>query len=120
MKTIDNLRAKVATWPYALLSVLAGIAAFGAYTCMYAFRKAFAAGTFTGQQYFHVDYKVWLVIAQIIGYTCSKFYGIRFIAEIKGSKRGAAILVLVSIAWLSLLCFALVPAPYNIIFLFIN
>jgi MFS family permease len=120
MRVVEHLRLKVAQWPYGLLSVLAGVSAFGAYTSMYAFRNAFAAGTFTGQQYFHVDYKVWLVIAQIIGYTLSKFYGIRFIAEIKGSRRGAAILVLVGIAWLSLLCFALVPAPYNIIFLFIN
>ena len=63
MKTIDRLRVKVAKWPYALLSVMAAVSAFGAYTSMYAFRKAFAAGTFTGQQYFHIDYKVWLVIA---------------------------------------------------------
>jgi hypothetical protein len=120
MKTAGVLRAKIAKWPYSLLSVMAAISAFGAYTSMYAFRKAFAAGTFTGQQYFHVDYKVWLVIAQIIGYTLSKFYGIRFIAEIKGNKRGVTILLLVGIAWLALLGFAVVPAPYNIIFLLIN
>jgi len=120
MKTIDKLRSRVAKWPYSLLSVMAAVSAFGAYTSMYAFRKAFSAGTFTGAQYFHVDYKVWLVIAQIIGYTMSKFYGIRFIAEIKGDKRGVTILFLVAIAWLALLAFAMVPAPYNIIFLFIN
>jgi Family of unknown function (DUF5690) len=120
MKVIDSLRKKVAKWPYSLLSILAAVSSFGAYTSMYAFRKAFAAGTFTGQQYFHIDYKVWLVIAQILGYTLSKFYGIRFIAEIKGSKRGITILILVAIAWLALLAFALVPAPYNIIFLFVN
>ena len=120
MRVIDSLRSKVARWPYPLLSVMAAVSSFGAYTSMYAFRKAFAAGTFTGQQYFHVDYKVWLVIAQIIGYTTSKFYGIRFIAEIKGNKRGVTILMLVGIAWLALLGFAMVPAPYNIIFLFIN
>ncbi len=119
-KALESLRAKVAQWPYSLLSVFAAVSAFGAYTSMYAFRKAFAAGTFTGQQYFHVDYKVWLVIAQILGYTLSKFYGIRFIAEIKGSKRGVTILLLVAVAWLALLAFALVPAPYNIIFLFVN
>jgi hypothetical protein len=120
MKAIDHLRIKIAKWPYGLLSVLAGVSAFGAYTSMYAFRKAFAAGTFTGQQYFHVDYKVWLVIAQIIGYTASKFYGIRFIAEIKGNRRGVTILMLIAISWLALLAFAVVPAPYNIILLFIN
>ncbi len=120
MKLIDQLRLKVAKWPYGLLSVMAAVSSFGAYTCMYAFRKAFAAGTFTGQQYFHIDYKVWLVIAQIIGYTLSKFYGIKFISELKPGQRAKYILLLIGIAWLALLCFAIVPAPYNIIFLFIN
>lgn len=117
---MEKLRAKVAQWPYGLLSVMAAVSAFGAYTCMYAFRKAYAAGTFTGQQYLHIDYKVWLVIAQIIGYTLSKFYGIKFIAELKPGQRAKYILLLIGIAWLALLLFAIVPAPYNIIFLFIN
>src|SRR6201996_3401194 len=120
MKPINRLRAKVARWPYGLLSVMAAVSSFGAYTCMYAFRKAFAAGTFTGQQYFHVDYKVWLVIAQIGGYTLRKFYGIKFISALKPGQRAKYILLLIGIAWLALLCFAIVPAPYNIIFLFIN
>src|SRR6201996_6804556 len=120
MKPINRLRAKVARWPYWLLYVMAAISSFGAYTCMYAFRKAFAAGTFTGQQYFHIDYKVWLVIAQLIGYTLSKIYGIRFIAEVKSNSRAKNIFLLIGIAWLALLGFALVPAPFNIIFLFLN
>ncbi|MET3978255.1 hypothetical protein ABIB62_000823 [Mucilaginibacter sp. UYP25] len=120
MALTHKLRAKAATLPYTVISVLAAVAAFGAYTSMYAFRKAFAAGTYPGQQFLHVDYKVWLVIAQIVGYTLSKFYGIRFIAEVKSAKRGLTILVLISVSWLSLLGFALVPAPYNIAFLFIN
>ncbi|WP_295672030.1 DUF5690 family protein [uncultured Mucilaginibacter sp.] len=120
MSAIDQLRVKVAKWPYPVLSLMAAISAFGAYTSMYAFRKAFTAGTFTGQQYFHVDYKVWLVIAQVIGYTCSKFYGIKFIAELKPDQRAKSILMLIGTAWIALLFFAIVPAPYNIAFLFIN
>ena len=120
MKLMYQLRAKVAKWPYAVLSVMAAIAAFGLYTSMYAFRKAFAAGTFTGQQYLHVDYKVWLVIAQVLGYTLSKFYGIRFIAEVNSENRARYILTLIGIAWLALLAFAVIPAPFNIVFLFIN
>ena len=120
MQFIDRLRTKVNNWPYALLSVMAALAAFGAYTCMYAFRKAFVAGTYSGHQYFHIDYKVWLVIAQVLGYTISKFYGIRFIAEVKPGTRMRNILTLIGISWLALIGFALVPAPYNIIMLFIN
>ncbi|HVS93347.1 MAG TPA: DUF5690 family protein [Mucilaginibacter sp.] len=117
---MEKLRAKVAKWPYGAVSVMAAVASFGAYTSMYAFRKAFAAGTFAGLEYFHIDYKVWLVIAQIIGYTMSKFYGIKFISELKPNQRAKNILLLVGIAWLALLLFAIVPAPYNIVFLFIN
>ena len=117
---MQKLRARVAKWPYGVISVLAAISAFGAYTSMYAFRKAFAAGTFSGLQYWHIDYKVWLVVAQIIGYTLSKFYGIKFIAELKPAERAKSILLLIGIAWIALLLFAIVPAPYNIVFLLIN
>lgn len=120
MIVMDNLRARIAKWPYGLVSVLAAIAAFGTYTAMYSFRKGFAAGTYSGQQYFHVDYKVWLVIAQVVGYTLSKFYGIKFIAELKPGQRAKSIFALIGVAWLALLLFAIIPAPYNIICLFIN
>src|ERR1700761_4638477 len=106
---VAQLREKVARLPYGVLSVLAAVSAFGAYTSMYAFRKAYAAGTFSGQQYLHVDYKVWLVIAQIIGYTLSKFYGIKFIAEIKPGQRAKSIFVLIGAAWAALLLFAVIP-----------
>jgi len=116
----DVVKRTIAGWPYSLYSVFAAISAFGAYTSMYAFRKAFAAGSFSDLEFWHVDYKAWLVIAQVLGYTLSKFYGIKFIAEVKALSRGKAILILVGISWLALLGFAIVPAPYNIVFLFIN
>ncbi|MBE9586459.1 hypothetical protein IM792_18545 [Mucilaginibacter sp. JRF] len=119
-KPLSKLKVSVAKWPYGLVSVLAALSAFGAYTSMYAFRKAFAAGSFSGLEYWHVNYKAWLVIAQVLGYTLSKFYGIKFIAEVKALSRGKSILLLVAISWLALLGFAIVPAPYNIVFLFIN
>jgi MFS family permease len=107
-------------WPTSVVSIITALAAFGVYTSMYAFRKAFSAATFEGPQYLNIDYKVWLVIAQVIGYTCSKFYGIRFIAGIESNKRGKTILFLIGIAWIALLFFAVVPAPWNIVFLFAN
>jgi hypothetical protein len=117
---MDKLRARIAKWPYGVVSVLAAVAAFGLYTSMYSFRKGFAAGTYPGEQYFHVDYKVWLVIIQLIGYTLSKFYGIKFIAELKHSQRAKSILGLIGIGWFSLLLFAIIPAPYNMICMFFN
>lgn len=101
-------------------SLYAALVAFGTYSCMYAFRKPFTAGIFEGVTFLGIDYKIWLVITQTIGYACSKFYGIRFIAEMKGNKRAQSIMMLIGISWLALLGFAVVPAPYNIAFLFLN
>lgn len=105
---------------YLTLSLFAGLVAFGTYSSMYAFRKPFTAGIFEGLTFLNIDYKIWLVMTQTIGYAFSKFYGIRFIAEMKGNNRAQSILLLIGIAWISLLGFALTPRPYNIIFLFLN
>lgn len=99
---------------------VAAVAAFCVYTCMYAFRKPFTVGTFQHLQFWGVEYKIWLVVAQTIGYTLSKFFGIRFIAELKTGQRLFTIMLLIGIAWMALLLFAIVPAPYNIIFLLLN
>ncbi|MBV7533454.1 DUF5690 family protein [Chitinophaga sp. sic0106] len=101
-------------------SLYAALVAFGTYSCMYAFRKPFTAAIFDGQTFLGIDYKIWLVMTQTIGYACSKFYGIKFIAEMKGANRARNIILLILISWVSLLLFAVVPAPYNIPFLFLN
>ncbi|MEC7264794.1 MAG: DUF5690 family protein, partial [Bacteroidota bacterium] len=65
----------------------ASLAAFGTYFCMYAFRKPFSVATFEGLSYFGVNYKILLVIAQVIGYALSKFVGIKVISELKPNRR---------------------------------
>lgn len=99
---------------------LAALAAFCVYTCMFAFRKPFTAATYKEALFLGIDYKIWLVIAQTIGYTLSKFYGIRFIGELKSSKRWLLIVGFIAAAWVALLFFAITPAPYNIFFLLVN
>lgn len=101
-------------------TIYTAMAAFCLYTCVYAFRKTFAAASFEGIFYAGVSYKVWLVIFQVVGYGLSKFIGIKVISELKAHSRSAGILILVSIAGASWLLFAITPAPYNIIFLFTN
>lgn len=93
---------------------------FCLYTCVYTFRKTFSVGTFDDQEFGGVSYKVWLVIAQVIGYACSKFIGIKIISELKSTSRARNILSLSAIAILSWLGFAITPAPFNIVFLFTN
>jgi hypothetical protein len=101
-------------------TIYTAIAAFCLYTCVYAFRKTFAAASFEGIFYAGVSYKVWLVIFQVVGYGMSKFIGIKVISELKAHSRSIGILILVSVAGVSWLLFAITPPPYNIIFLFTN
>lgn len=98
----------------------AALCSFSVYFCMYAFRKPFTAAGFKGLSFLHIDYKVWLVTAQVIGYMLSKFYGIRFISSMQKEKRAGTIVKLIMISWMALLLFAVTPRPYNIIFLFVN
>ena len=67
-----------------------------------------------------ISYKIWLVTAQVFGYAMSKLIGIKVVSEMSPGRRAINLLFFVGFALLALLGFALVPAPYNIIFLFLN
>jgi Family of unknown function (DUF5690) len=117
---------KITAWlerghPAALI-LFGGAAAFCAYFSMYAFRKPFSAATFeiVPGWTFELDFKIALVIAQVLGYALSKFIGIKIIAELDRSKRALAILVLIGLSWLALVLFAVLPAPWNVAALFLN
>ncbi|UKB82037.1 DUF5690 family protein [Chryseobacterium sp. MEBOG06] len=102
------------------VTLKAAIAAFGVYFSMYAFRKPFTAASFSNLEYFGFDYKILIIIAQAVGYFISKFIGIKFISELKPEKRILFLFSFIGVAELALLGFAMVPAPYNIICMFIN
>ncbi|MDN3587962.1 DUF5690 family protein [Pedobacter aquatilis] len=96
------------------------VVVFLAYTMIFGFRKSFTVATFHGLTIAGYSYKIILVIAQMLGYLLAKFYGIKFISELKKTGRGKIIALLTAISWLSWLFFAIIPIPYNVIFLFIN
>lgn len=95
-------------------------ASFGTYFCMYAFRKPFTVATFENLYLWGIDYKIILIIAQVLGYMLSKFLGIKLISELKPNKRFFYLLGMICLAEISLLLFAVIPLPYNFIFMFIN
>jgi hypothetical protein len=101
-------------------TVFASVSSFCLYTCIFALRKTFGVATYDGLSLWGVDYKVWMVISQVIGYMLSKFIGIKIVSELAASSRAKGILMMVSIAIISWLFFGLVPQPYNLIFLFFN
>ncbi|MCU0391567.1 MAG: DUF5690 family protein, partial [Thermoflexibacter sp.] len=101
-------------------SMYASLVAFCAYTCIFAFRKPFTVATFEGLSVWGVDYKIWLISVQVIGYMISKFIGIKVIAEMSGEKRALGILLMILVAGGALVGFAFIPQPYNIICMFLN
>src|SRR4051812_26391187 len=103
----NALQKKLQNMPAWFISIYAAVCSFSVYFCMYAFRKPFTAAGFDGISFLHVDYKVWLVTAQVIGYMLSKFYGIKFISGMRVEKRAITIVKLILLSWLSLLLFAI-------------
>lgn len=96
------------------------VAAFGTYFCMYAFRRPFTAATYEGQEWLGIGFKTILIAAQVAGYTISKFIGIKVVSEMPARYRAVTILVLIGIAEIALLLFALTPVPWNFVWLFVN
>lgn len=103
-----------------LVALYAAAVAFLTYACIFAYRKAFTVATFEGMSFWGINYQLLLVVSQGLGYMASKFYGIKFISELKRLGRWKTSAVLIGAAWLCLLFFAVVPAPYGMIFLFGN
>ncbi len=111
-----NLRNTSSFW----FTVYASLTGFCLYTSVYAFRKTFTAATFDELVYWGISYKIWLITFQVVGYGCAKFVGIKLISELRASARARGILIMVAISTISWLFFALVPPPYNLVFLFTN
>lgn len=103
-----------------VVAIYAAIITFLTYATVYGFRKTYSVGTFDDMTVWGIGYKETLVIMQALGYLSSKFYGIRFIAELKRFGRWKIIFMLIGISWMAWLLFAITPSPYNIIFLFLN
>lgn len=109
--------AQAPSWAFALV---AGLTAFAAYCCIYAFRKPFTAGTYQDASLWGVQMKIVLVVAQVSGYALSKFVGIKVIASMRSSGRPGLLLGIMASASFTLLGFALTPAPYNAVWMFLN
>jgi MFS family permease len=103
-----------------LVALYAALVAFLAYASIYAYRKPFTVATFEGISFFGISYQSLLIISQGMGYMLSKFWGIKFISELKQLGRWKTSVILIGIAWLCLLLFALVPAPFGMLCLFVN
>lgn len=102
------------------LTLWASMAAFGAYFCMYMYRKPYAAALFEGQMLFGLDYKIVLIVSQLAGYACSKFLGIRIISSMKPDSRANYYIGLIGLALTGLSLFYLCSPVWSMLWLFIN
>ena len=119
MSTPGSFGRWLARKPVAL-AVVATLAAFGAYTSMYAFRKPFTAATFSGLKLAGYDLKVLLVVAQMVGYTLSKFTGVKVVSEARPACRVGLIGGLIALAFLPLALLPFVPPPVQVACLLVN
>ena len=91
---------------------------------MYGFRVPFKAGAYAYEYTFsgslQLDEKSIFVIAQVVGYTISKFMGIKFVSELPPNRRAVAILGLISFSQLALVGFGASGRPWNVFFIFLN
>ena len=105
-----------------VLGLYAIAAAFTTYFCMYAFRKPFAAAEYEGLKLWGTafDAKTAYVIAQIVGYTISKFVGMKVCSEIGRRGRARLLVGLILVAWGALLLFAVLPPSLKVFAIFLN
>lgn len=96
------------------------VAAFVAYFCVYGFRKPFTAGTYDTDGVWGLGFKELIVLTQVVGYTLSKFVGIRVVAEVPPRRRISLLLGLVALAEAGLVVFGLLPRPWAAVGLFVN
>jgi hypothetical protein len=102
------------------LNLAASTLAFTTYFCMYAFRKPFAAASFDAEGWFGLDLKTTFVVSQVLGYTVSKFLGIKWVSEVSRGGRLRFLIGLVLVAELALAAFALVPPAGKVAAMFCN
>ncbi|GIW96313.1 MAG: hypothetical protein KatS3mg110_4354 [Pirellulaceae bacterium] len=94
-------------------------AAFGTYFSMYGFRKPFVAAAYP-QVVFGWHEKTLLVTAQVLGYMCAKFYGVRRIAQMRDAERVPGIVLCLAMAELAWIAFGILPAPWHVLAVFAN
>lgn len=122
MERTSHLTAWLARAPAWAFALFACGAAFSTYFCMYAFRKPFAAAEYAGITFWGsaVALKTAFIISQVIGYTLSKYVGMKICAEVTARRRGWLLVGLIVFAELALVAFAVLPAQWKILAMVAN
>ncbi|MCW1884781.1 DUF5690 family protein [Luteolibacter flavescens] len=93
---------------------------------MYAFRRPFAAAGYVDAPLQVaiagriIEAKTLFLIAQVFGYCVSKFAGVKVCSELPRARLGLALVACIVTSWLALLAFAVLPAGWKPVALFLN
>ncbi|KAK8887469.1 hypothetical protein M9Y10_038514 [Tritrichomonas musculus] len=120
MGNLNNFITRVCEKSPIIFNIIAVLAGFLCYFSTYGFRKPFVAGTYEGYSLWGVQFKILGITVQIIGYTISKFLGIKVISEIKPKFRGIFIISFLTFSEVVLITFGAIPRPYNCLVMFFN
>jgi len=120
----NSVQHTIQSWlskaPQGWFVVFAISAAFLTYFSMYAFRKPFSVGLYEQQGYFGLDFKVLLILSQVLGYMFSKYIGIRVVSGMMHNRRALVIIALVMCAQAALFLFAVLPDHLKPFAMFLN
>ena len=118
----QRLRNKLAAAPKPVFIAYAIATAFATYFCMYAFRKPFAVARFEGEQFLggNIALKTAFVVSQILGYTVSKYIGIKVCPEVRPGRRASMLVLLILAAEAALVLFAILPRDLKVVAIFCN
>lgn len=102
-----------------LQTAYAGAMAFLTYLFFYPFRRAYTAASYVEYSLAGVDFKIWMITAQVLGFAVSKGWGRKVVAELPPEKRSLRLIQIAILSWVLYGGFALVPAPWNLSFVFL-
>ncbi len=119
---IQRLAEKLSRAPGVWVGAYALSAAFATYFCMYAFRKPFTVATYESVDGWTlaIDFKIAIVICQVLGYALSKFIGIKIVSEAPPARRAVMIIIFIAAAEAALVLFAVLPAAWKLLAIFLN
>lgn len=100
-------------------TLFAAAAAFCTYLCFYPFRRAYTAATYDDLYFWGVHFKILLITAQVLGFAVSKGIGVKIVSEMKPRQRARGLLIFTGISLICMYLFSVVPAPYNLFFVFL-
>lgn len=115
-----SLKNSLAQKSSIFIAIYASIFLFITYTCTYALRKPFTAGLYEGDSLWGFDAKLLYVMAQIIGYACSKFIGVRILPGMKKNQRALYSIGLMTFSEIMLIGFGAFPPTFKIISIFLS